>query len=61
LDLRGRKWREAGEDCIMRSFMKYCQGVQIKEVEMGGAYSTNEKMYTTFWSENMKVKTTWKT
>jgi hypothetical protein len=21
LDLRGRKWREAGEDCIMRSFI----------------------------------------
>jgi hypothetical protein len=21
LDLRGRKWREAGEDCIMRSFV----------------------------------------
>jgi hypothetical protein len=20
-DLRGRKWREAGEDCIMRSFI----------------------------------------
>jgi hypothetical protein len=21
LDLRGRKWEEAGEDCIMRSFV----------------------------------------
>jgi hypothetical protein len=21
LDLRGRKWQEAGEDCIMRSFV----------------------------------------
>jgi hypothetical protein len=21
LDLRGRKWREDGEDCIMRSFL----------------------------------------
>jgi hypothetical protein len=21
LDLRGRKWREAGEDCVMRSFI----------------------------------------
>jgi len=21
LDLRGRKWREAGEDCIMRGFV----------------------------------------
>jgi hypothetical protein len=21
LDLRGRKWQEAGEDCIMRSFI----------------------------------------
>jgi hypothetical protein len=23
LDLRGRKWREAGEDCIMRGFITY--------------------------------------
>jgi len=27
LDLRGRKWQEAGEDCIMRSFTKY-EGIQ---------------------------------
>jgi hypothetical protein len=23
LDLRGRKWREAGEDCIMKSFITF--------------------------------------
>jgi hypothetical protein len=23
LDLRGRKWQEAGEDCIMRSFITF--------------------------------------
>jgi hypothetical protein len=23
LNRRGRKWREAGEDCIMRSFITY--------------------------------------
>jgi hypothetical protein len=23
LDLRGRKWQEAGEDCILRSFITY--------------------------------------
>jgi hypothetical protein len=26
LDLRGRKWEEAGEDYKMRSFMKVVQG-----------------------------------
>jgi hypothetical protein len=38
LDLRGRKWREAGEDCIMRSFVT-CKLHQIKEDEIGGACS----------------------
>jgi len=39
LELRGRKWQEAGEDCIMRSFMTCTlhQGDQIKDDEMDGA------------------------
>jgi len=45
LDLRGRKWQEAGEDCIMRSFITFMLhqtllGDQVKEDEMGGACST---------------------
>jgi hypothetical protein len=42
LDLRGRKWWEAGEDCIMRSFIT-CTLHQtvlrdyINENEIGGA------------------------
>jgi len=37
LDLRGKKWREAEEDCIMRSFVT-CP-LQCKEDEIGGACS----------------------
>jgi hypothetical protein len=43
LDLRGKKWQDAGEGSIMRSFItrytKYCQGDQIKEVVMDVACS----------------------
>jgi len=38
LDLRGRKWREAGEDCIMRSFIKLYASpyvIRVKKDEMG--------------------------
>jgi hypothetical protein len=38
---RGRKWWEAGERCIMRSYSKYCYGGHIKKDEMGKAYSTH--------------------
>jgi hypothetical protein len=46
LDVREGKGREAGEDCIMRSFVivqftKYYKGDRIKEDEMGGACSTD--------------------
>jgi len=39
LDLRGKKWQEAGEDCIMRSFITFAlhkcyQGDKAKD-EMG--------------------------
>jgi len=48
LDLRGRKWREAGEDCTMRSFITCTlhhiyEGDKIKVDEMGRAYSTHGK------------------
>jgi hypothetical protein len=29
LDLRGRKWLKAGEDCIMRSFIYFCTSAYI--------------------------------
>jgi hypothetical protein len=46
LDLSGRKWQEAGEDCIMKSFIicmlhKYYSGDQIKEDKIGGRCSTH--------------------
>jgi hypothetical protein len=46
LNLKRRKRREAGEDCIMRAsqhvrFTKYCSGGQMKEDEMGGKCSTH--------------------
>jgi hypothetical protein len=31
LDLRGWKWRKAGEDCIMRSFTRNYQGDYVKD------------------------------
>jgi hypothetical protein len=42
LDPRGRKWQEAGEHCIMRSFITCTlhKIFQIKEYEMGGTCST---------------------
>jgi hypothetical protein len=39
LDIRWRKRRKAGEDCIMGSFTKYYQGDQDRKGEMGGEYS----------------------
>jgi hypothetical protein len=50
LDLRGRKWQEVGEDCIMRSFItlacisKY-YGNQIKEGETSRACSRHGKTW----------------
>jgi hypothetical protein len=46
LDLKGRKWQEAREDGIIRSFItsilhKILLGYQVKEDEMGGAWSTH--------------------
>jgi hypothetical protein len=47
MHLRGRKWREAGEDCITRSFITcIINGDQVKKDEICGACSTpgtNEK------------------
>jgi hypothetical protein len=41
LDLRARKWQEAGEVCKLRMFTKYYWRDQVKENETGGACSTN--------------------
>jgi hypothetical protein len=63
LHLKVRKYRETREDCIMRSFgncklYHIVQRDQVKEGEMGGAYSTHgryEKFLQYFgwktWSE----------
>jgi len=61
LDLRGRKWRQNGEDCTVRS-AKYCYGDQIKENEMSGTCSAhgNWEIYTKCLSENLKDSTTQK-
>jgi len=56
--LRGRKWWEAGEDCIMRSFITWSlhqMGDQIKEDEMGGACSMYGKVEK--WVQNFDQKT----
>jgi hypothetical protein len=59
LDLRERKWWEAGEGCIMRSFITFTLhevllGRYVKEDEMGGACNTHERdeIHTKLWSEN---------
>jgi hypothetical protein len=69
LDLRRKKWREAGEDCIMRSFITCKLELmllkdQIKEDEMGGAYGTYEREVKCIryfgwknWKENATRKT----
>jgi hypothetical protein len=44
LDLRGRKWRKAGKDCIMRSFITCTLHQKLgwsNKVEMGEACSTH--------------------
>jgi hypothetical protein len=43
-----KKWREVGEDYIMRSFITYtlqqcCYGDEVKKGRMGGAYSTHRR------------------
>jgi hypothetical protein len=48
LDLRGRKWQMAGEDCIMRSFItctlhQILLSDDIKDNEMGWACRTHER------------------
>jgi hypothetical protein len=48
LDLRWRKWLEAGEDCIVRSFITFTlhqcyYGDKVKEDEIGGACGTGGK------------------
>jgi len=64
-----RKKQQAGEKCILRSFIictlhKIVTFMVIKEDEVDGACSmheTDEKRIQKFWSENLKEETTWKT
>jgi hypothetical protein len=55
-----RKWREVGEDCIMRSLNKCCYGDQIKD-EMGGTCSMpgrDEKCIQNFGRNTRREETT---
>jgi hypothetical protein len=62
LDPRVMKWREDGEDCIMKSFITCTpQANKLKEYKMGGACSTHgslryEKMYRKPRSEEINRK-----
>jgi hypothetical protein len=47
LDLKWRKWREAGGDCIMRELIT-CTGDKVKEYEMGGVCSIHGRQTTVF-------------
>jgi hypothetical protein len=67
LDLRGRKWRENGEDCIIRSFIttlrfaNYYEGDKIKKGEMGGQCSMHgidEKCIQNFRRKTSRDATT---
>jgi hypothetical protein len=49
LDLRERKWQDAGEDCIMRSFIT-CMLQQVKEDETGGACSMHGEVRNAYKS-----------
>jgi len=64
LDLRGKKWREAGEHCIMRSFVTFilhqilCD--QVEDNEMDGACSAHgrdEKCAQNFGRKTQKEET----
>jgi hypothetical protein len=49
LDVKGKKWRETGEDCIMRSFTtctlhQILLGNKFKENDMSGSCSTHVEM-----------------
>jgi hypothetical protein len=57
LNLRGRKWQEAGEDCIMRSFITCTlqfYGDQIKEDEVDDACSRRREKHTIIWLQSLK-------
>jgi len=48
MGIRGRKWREAGGDCIISSFLsctptKYDTGDQVKDDELDGTCGTHGK------------------
>jgi hypothetical protein len=66
--LKGRKWQEDGENCLMRSSIN-CMlhqtllGSQIEEDEMGGTCSTHgsvEKHVQKFGQKTLRDKVTYK-
>jgi hypothetical protein len=65
LDLRGRKWKGAGEDCIMRSFINCtCLSYQMKEDELGwecSEYGGDEKCLQNFDWKTVREETAWET
>jgi hypothetical protein len=62
LDIRGTKWREAGENCIMRSFITYTlhkiliRVIKSRRVRRVGHVAPRGEKQTKFWSENLKVR-----
>jgi hypothetical protein len=60
LDLRGRKWLEAREDCIMRSFITCTLQNVIRVIksrrmrQMGNVEGMGEMRNTIFWLDNFK-------
>jgi hypothetical protein len=66
IDLRGRKWRETGENntlrsfitCILVLFTNYYSGDNLKRYEMGKSCGTygEKKMRRGFWRGNLKGK-----
>jgi hypothetical protein len=57
----GMKWREAGEDCMMRSFINYKASSNVIRVVKSGkmiwaehvACTAMREMHAEFWSENL--------
>jgi hypothetical protein len=65
LDLRGKNWRETGEDCIMKSFITcslhiyiyiYIRAINKRRMRWTGHAARTEEIRNayTFWSENLK-------
>jgi hypothetical protein len=66
LDQSGRKWWEAGENCIMKSVIKFYASSKIirvikswrmRSVEQMSRLGVMKNAYTISWLENVKGKT----